>query len=217
MKRLAEMSLIVGLLAIFNAAMIIGGSVTEQWAFSPQCVMAGEWWRLFTYAWVHLSPYHLAVDGLAVLLLASSAGRNFGQRWLAIQACILGSALAAWLLAPEVHAIGLCGLSGAAHGLTVLAGAASRQRGQRAEAVLGTALAFGVTGKALLETILGHSLLLGLHLGPVGIPIPACHLGGVLTGWLLLALRHRGTTSPNTRSEIGTRRWPRPLAASAPH
>jgi rhomboid family GlyGly-CTERM serine protease len=190
MSKLAENALIIGLLAWFNAAMICGGPVADQWAFHPQRVLAGEWWRLFTYAWVHLSPYHLAVDGLAVLLLAGSAGRNFGQRWLAIQACALGSALAAWLLAPEVSAIGLCGLSGAAHGLTVLAGAASRERGQRAEAILGTALALGVTGKALLETTLGHSLLLGLHLGPVGTPIPVCHLGGVLTGWFLVNLRN---------------------------
>ncbi len=223
MKNRWDIALVAALLAAFNLDALGGWQTERLWAFWPERVADGEWWRLLTHAWVHLSPYHLAVDGLAVMMLIGLAGHSFLQRWTALQLCALGSVGLAWLLAPATAEIGLCGLSGVAHGLTVLAafetfrgGLAPKSRTHPApvrssaftrsgsfpapsfERRLAVGMALAVTAKAALETILGHALLEGWHLGSVGTPIPAGHLGGVIAGWLIASWRWRNAKSmPN--------------------
>src|SRR5262245_45811068 len=60
-------------------AMIIGcnlhlfaGGFPEATVFLPERVAAGEWWRLVTHAFAHLSWYHLALDGAGFLILYRS-------------------------------------------------------------------------------------------------------------------------------------------------
>jgi len=191
MKTRWDIALVAALLVAFNLEALDGWRTERLWAFWPERVAAGEWWRLLTSAWVHLSPYHLAVDGLAVMMLIGMAGPSFRQRWTALHLCALGSAGLAWLLAPATAEIGLCGLSGVAHGLTVLAAFETFRGGLATERITAVGMALAVTAKAALETILGHALLEGWHLGSVGTPIPAGHLGGVIAGWLIAAARWR--------------------------
>ena len=83
----------------------------------------GEWWRLLTHPFVHVSRYHLLLDGVAVVsLLVSLADRRASDRILLVVASAAASLCAASLLPGETATYGLCGLSGVGHGL--MAGAA---------------------------------------------------------------------------------------------
>jgi hypothetical protein len=83
--------------------------------------------------------------------------------------------------------IGLCGLSGVAHGLMVVAMTEHASDESKAIRCLAKAFAAAVTAKALYEFAFGTALF--SHMGNVGTPIPACHLGGVLAGWAATAAR----------------------------
>ena len=86
--------------------------------FVPQAVQAGEWWRLFTHPFVHVTWYHLLLDGAAFLALYHSLiEASTVRRLIYVFAAGAGSLLVSWAAAPGISASGLCGLSGIAHGL----------------------------------------------------------------------------------------------------
>ncbi|BCR03613.1 hypothetical protein DESUT3_06820 [Desulfuromonas versatilis] len=134
---------------------------------------------------VHVSLYHLLLDGSAFLLLYRGLDQPRGARRLFYLAATgLGSLLLPLAVSTEIYRIGLCGLSGIAHGLLgitaleLLAGQPRRSTLHRG----GALLLVGLTAKCLLEMITGEVLFAGLHFGTVGTPLVATHAGGLLGG-----------------------------------
>jgi len=181
MKKFVAFLAIISVLIGCNSG-LWSGDKNETFTFYPGQVLDGEWWRLFTCVWVHVSNYHLILDGAAFLILFFSLRSTFGLRLLQVQACSIGSVLAAWWLAPEIQTLGLCGLSGVAHGLMVLLGFEMLLTAQsKSTKLLGCSLVVGTFAKCLLELGIGPGVF-EWHQGNVGTPIPECHLGGAVAG-----------------------------------
>ncbi len=181
-NRSIELALFTLALAAANAPLLFGRICTAL-PFVPARVAAGEWWRVLTGLFVHVSAYHLLLDAGAFLLLyrglrSSSAAR----RLLTAAACAAGS------LALSLPALGgdgsLCGLSGVAHGLLAVTALEMTAEPDRTAARLGWAALLLVAGKSTFEALSGHVLFESLHLGDVATPVAICHLGGVLGGVL---------------------------------
>lgn len=94
----------------------------SQWLqFDRSHIDAGQWWRVFSASWVHLSINHLLGNSLGVLLLAYIAGQYLNNR--------LGVCLLFWCcmwvgVGLYVYADYLqryVGMSGALHGLLLVA------------------------------------------------------------------------------------------------
>src|SRR5204863_8756069 len=62
------------LILIIANAPLLGGSWRGQVVFFPGAVGSGEWWRVFTHPFVHVSWYHLLLDGAAFLMLYAELG-----------------------------------------------------------------------------------------------------------------------------------------------
>ena len=168
---------------------------SHAWAFAPEMVAAGQWWRLLLHPFVHVSWYHLALDGLAFLFLYASLREPARwRRFVYIGAASLGSAIAAWQFAPEIRTLGLCGLSTVAHGLmAVIALELIISR----ETTLGWTSLGLVAGKAVWEAVTGHVFLEFAHADRLGTPIAVSHLGGVIGAvgcWIVFTVNSREFT-----------------------
>ena len=202
-----ELSTFAGLIALLNVPLIFG-SFARLFAFLPDAVRAGEWWRLFTYPFVHVSWYHLLLDSAAFFVAYLELRRwRLVERIVLVAAGCAGGLLAAWLGSPLVAAHGLCGLSGVAHGLTAVVGlellVRNRDKVLRA-AGFGTFAA--VVLKSFVEALTGQIAFASWHIGSLGTPIAICHAGGVigaLTAWLVFT---RLTAGIRRRERTRTRR-----------
>lgn len=186
-----ELALLVALLVTVNLPLLFGASATAL-AFHPAAVRAGEWWRVLTHPFVHVSWYHLALDAAAFFLgYVELRERTFRERLLILVSAGAGSLLAACWLAPEVTTQGLCGLSGIAHGLAALVGLEMFRRDEdRWLRFAGLACFAGVVGKCVIEAVTGQVMFATWHFGSLGTPIAVCHAGGVL-GALVVWLASR--------------------------
>jgi rhomboid family GlyGly-CTERM serine protease len=95
--------------------------------FDRAAIGDGEWWRVVTGSWVHLSISHLAYDGVAVLI----AGWLLERYGAPLRSIVMASAIAVGLAVlfglPEIARYG--GLSGIAYALVAylaLSGLAER-------------------------------------------------------------------------------------------
>jgi rhomboid family GlyGly-CTERM serine protease len=148
--------------------------------FLPEKVMSGELWRWLTHAFAHLSWYHLCVDASAFLLLYPMLGDwPLKKRLVATITAITGSAIAA-LADPRLSEIGLCGLSGCAHGLMALVALDGLQSSDIHHRRLAWFALAAVVFKCVVEAATGGALFANWHLGGVGVPIVTCHAGGVI-------------------------------------
>src|SRR6478672_2339682 len=66
-----ELLLLTALILFFNAPMLLGHS-WHSMMFEDQAVRNGQWWRLFTHPFVHVTWYHLLLDATAFFLLYNS-------------------------------------------------------------------------------------------------------------------------------------------------
>ncbi len=177
------------MLAVCNLHLLTAGSAAAL-SFSPAAVMSGEWWRIITHPFVHVSCYHLALDAAAVAILwreidiPSPAVKFFAACW-----CGAGSLVAALLFSPDIGRYGLCGLSGTAHGLMLFLGlhwigTAETFHGHgRLIRIMGGVLLSGIVVlKSLFEVTAGHVIWVSMHGGNIGVPIVESHLGGVVGG-----------------------------------
>jgi rhomboid family GlyGly-CTERM serine protease len=175
---------------------VLFGSGPNAFIFSREAVSAGQWWRLVTHPFVHVSWYHLLLDGAAFLILYRSLLDSSLLRRLAyVIAAGAGSLLTSWG-ATDLSA-GLCGLSGVSHGLMAVSaiemvtifppGSPARRVGWISLGV--------VIAKAGYEALTGQMLMGFIHFGLLGTPVAVSHAGGILGGlatWLLLVPRvHR--------------------------
>ena len=185
-----ELAFWIGLLVLANLGLLIGNSPSIDLTFRPQAVAAGEWWRIFISPFVHVSRYHLLMDGTAFLLVYAGLEERRWSRRLALALCsAAGSLLLPLAIAPELNQIGLCGLSGAAHGLTAVS--ALEMLRHRQQRKVGGVLLVALLSKTAWEMWSGTVFLQFLHFGDIGQPIVATHAGGVLggvAGFLLIGL-----------------------------
>jgi rhomboid family GlyGly-CTERM serine protease len=204
----AELWIFLILLLLFNLP-ILRGTAATAYIFLPGAVQQGEWWRLLTHPFVHVSWYHLLLDASAFLMLYHGLSEpGFFRRITYVLGSVAGSVLCAWGLAPNVAAHGLCGLSGAAHGLMaissvelMLAYGLNSKPGR-----MGLYSFLIVVGKAAMEGWTGHLFFEWLHFGLLGDPIAVSHGGGVASGLLVfLALKAipRAGTTKNAQCEEG--------------
>lgn len=186
----AELLGFVVVLVLLNLPLFAGGS-TSAFAFRIDAVAAGEWWRIFTHPFVHVSWYHLLLDGAAFLALyANLLAPTRLQRLASAAICAAGSLLVAWCVSPLIGSLGLCGLSGAAHGLMALSALEmlALPGADRSTRIVALASLGGVSVKAIYELLTGHALFTGLQFGLLGTPVVACHAGGVLGGLIAASL-----------------------------
>jgi len=150
--------------------------------FLPDAVSAGEWWRVITHPFVHVSLYHLLLDvSVFFLLYTELRDKAWFERFTLLLAAGAGSLLVSLWAAPAIQARGLCGLSGIAHGLAAVT-ALEMMRGAKDRTLwrLGLASLLLVVGKSLIEAVTGRIAFESLHFGQLGFPIAVCHAGGAL-------------------------------------
>lgn len=190
-----ELALFVVPIILLNLP-LLSGRFADSFMFVPAAVQAGEWWRLFTHPFVHVSWYHLLLDVTAFFMTyAELRHRGWLERFGLVVGAGAGGLLAAWCTAPVVLTHGLCGLSGIAHGLMAVAGLELTQSRDRLLRGLGLASFGGVVIKCLIEALTGEIVFASWHLGWLGTPVAVCHAGGVvgaLLPWLILRAKRPG-------------------------
>jgi rhomboid family GlyGly-CTERM serine protease len=192
--RRPELLLFIALLTLFNFP-VLTGSCWRSMIFQPLAVQQGEWWRLVTHPFVHVTWYHLLLDGAAFLALYHSLVESSAvRRLLYVLAAGAGSVLFAWATAPAISASGLCGLSGIAHGLMAVSALewVGGEPPGSTERRIGEISFFLVVGKAALEALSGRMFFTFLHFGLMGDPVAVSHAGGVIGGLFAMLLLNRG-------------------------
>jgi rhomboid family GlyGly-CTERM serine protease len=180
------------LVSLLLNAPLLAGSCWHSLVFDPTAVRSGQWWRLVTHPFVHLTWYHLLLDGSAFFLLYHSL---LDTRWVRRVGYVLagaaGSLVATW--ATGHTAKGLCGLSGIAHGLMAISAVEMLSRYPRNSPEwrvgLGT-LAF-IAAKAGYEALTGRMFFAFLDFGLLGSPVSVSHAGGIIGTLVLLLLCQR--------------------------
>ena len=180
-----ELCFWLGLLIFCNHS-LLQGRMAGQYVFLPSLVGNGEWYRAVLSPFVHVSWYHLALDALAFLFLWKSLdGENTGVRWIYLLFCWAGCLLVPLLVSEQIHALGLCGLSGISHGLFAVSALELAADKKYQEAGFIGRIMFAVLfAKIVWEMLSGKVFLAGFHLGYVGTPLVSSHLGGFLGGSL---------------------------------
>jgi rhomboid family GlyGly-CTERM serine protease len=176
---------VIALIAVLGGLNLhlFGGSYTNLQIFFPEALCAGQWWRLFSHPFVHLTWYHLLLDAGAFFILYTGLQEKQVLRKLTI-AIICGSfsLIAALCFTPDIETKGLCGLSGIAHGLMAYSGLELIHT--RKSIGVGLFSFLLVFIKSIYEFITGEVLFTFMHMGLCGSPLAACHLGGVVGGIL---------------------------------
>lgn len=178
-----EMLAMALLILACNVSLLFG--MPAAWlSFNAGAVAVGQWWRIVTHPFVHVSLYHLFVDGLAFMVLYSAlAPVGSSKRLAVLLATGIGSLAGAWSTMAQYGARAFCGLSGVGHGLMAAYALLLVHRGIDRAAVRAGYLSLAlVVVKSIVECVSGNVVFASLHLGSVGIPIPACHAGGVIGG-----------------------------------
>src|SRR5881396_3714973 len=89
-----ELSALAAIIVLLNLPLLHSACAVDL-IFLPDRVAAGEWWRVFTHWFVHVSWYHLLLDATAFLMLYQGlAGRSAFERLGYVLACGAGSLLA---------------------------------------------------------------------------------------------------------------------------
>ncbi len=174
-----------GFLAVLGGAdlqaVLFGGAsspLLEAGAVHGPSVAAGEWWRIFTSAFLHLGLIHLALNMWALYLFGPLLEQLYGHlEYLVIYLlCAAGGSVLTILVAPDQVAVGA---SGAIFGLLGLAFAVSRRRHlalpRQTRAVLGQIGSLLVINLAFTFFFPGISIT--GHLGGLAV--------GLVLGWLL--------------------------------
>jgi rhomboid family GlyGly-CTERM serine protease len=189
--RRRELIFFITVLLVLNLPMLLGHQRTRM-VFQPGAVRTGEWWRLFTHPFVHVSWLHFLLDGTAFLALYHGLAESSLIRRLSyVAASTVGSILISSSAAPAIEASGLCGLSGIAHGLMAISALEliSAHSPGTAERRIGWSIFGIVFVKAAFEAISGRMFFQFLEFGLLGSPVAVSHAGGIigaLLAWLVL-------------------------------
>jgi len=203
-----EMWAILLVLAFFNWRLLQGGHA-ESFVVTKTALADGEWWRLLTAPFVHLTWYHILSDVSTCLCFYASMGeRRVAIRLLYFTAAALGGTLTGFALGNLSATVPLCGLSSVVYAMLAISGInLIRNHGRLrlfrnvgilfvAYAIMSTSIeaATGVlldpvsAGIVALQPVL-NAVWHGLTGRPpfslastdlVATPIVVCHIGGVL-------------------------------------
>jgi len=149
--------------------------------FLPREIAEGQWYRIITHPFVHISWFHILWDAGAFFLLYSGlAEKRIPIKLLYVAVCGVFSLLFAFWFSPMINRLGLCGLSGIAHGLMAVSGMEMTEHKEtRWPGIISFLLVFF---KGVYELITGNILFEFLLMGMCGTPMAACHFGGVAGG-----------------------------------
>ena len=174
---------IYALLVILANISLAFGDLCSPLIFIPEKIFAGQYWRIATHPFVHVSFYHLLLDGLAFFsLYAMLKEPKAFRRFLYVVYCTLGSMSAAAIVMPSLSSTGYCGLSGVAHGLMgICAMEMIREKDDKIYRSIGLFCLLALTAKCLYEAVTATVVFQSLHIASIGSPVAIAHLGG-LTG-----------------------------------
>lgn len=165
---------------LLNWTLLIGHEQTA-FVYVPAVVRNGEWWRIFTHPFVHLSFYHLLLDASAFFLVYSGLEeKSWVMRVAYVIASAAGSLAISLLCSSQIESVGMCGLSGVAHGLLAISALEMMRSADKMIARAGWMTFATVIGKSAVEAITGNVVFNFLHFGNVGTPIAVGHAGGVV-------------------------------------
>jgi len=186
-SRRPDLLILLILIVVVNLPLLNGGP-WHRLMFQPQAVCNGEWWRLFTHPFVHVTWYHLLLDASAFLMLYQSLLEPAHHRRLIwVASAGVGSLVVTWLCASQSS---LCGLSGIAHGLMAVSAVelVARYPAGSPERRIGLFSFTFVVAKAGFEAISGKMFFAFLDFGMLGDPIVVSHAGGIVGALILLVL-----------------------------
>jgi rhomboid family GlyGly-CTERM serine protease len=179
---------------LLNWTLLFGHEQTA-FVFVPALVRNGEWWRVFTHPFVHVSFYHLLLDASAFFLVYSGLeDKSWVTRVGYVVASAVGSLAISLLCSSQIASLGLCGLSGIAHGLLAISALEMMRSTDTMIARAGWVTFAIIIGKAAIEAITGSVVFDFLHFGNIGTPIAVGHAGGVV-GVLVLEFVRSLTTA----------------------
>jgi rhomboid protease GluP len=94
------------------------GSIGAALALIPEAVLAGQWWRVVTYGFVHAGIAHIVVNSIALFQAGDIVEYIYGTRAYALiyMAALVGGGLAAFFTTVGTGAITV-GASGAIMGI----------------------------------------------------------------------------------------------------
>ncbi len=165
--------------------------------FNRTLIEQGQWWRVLSCHWVHLSWSHAMGNAAGVLILAYVLGKDVSCRYwlLMIGWCSVIVGVGLWLMAVDLRQY--VGLSGVLHGALLIAPFASSAYSQK------TALVFGlviVTKVVWEQTGLYNDMALYDVIG--GRVENRAHLWGAVAGslWVAVVMLWRTRRSGNDTS-----------------
>jgi rhomboid family GlyGly-CTERM serine protease len=202
--RRPELIVVFVLLLLLNAPVLIG-SCWHSLIFQPEAVGQGQWWRILTHPLVHVTWYHLLLDGSAFLILYQSLLETSILRRLAyVLAAAGGSLVAAWTSPAAGN--GLCGLSGIAHGLMAVSALeiTATQPPGSPERRVGLASFILVVAKAAFEALTGRMFFAFLDFGLLGSPVAVSHAGGIVGALIAFSILH-GRATPREHLAVFSR------------
>jgi len=176
----------VGIITLTALLLELGGDgVRLALAYNRDALEAGQYWRLLTGHFVHLSMTHVLLNLAGLALVAWIVGHAFSwQHWLTITAIsIVAIDAGFWILYPELG--WYVGMSGLLHGILaagLVVGIAERERGSIVLGVL-------VLAKLIWEQTSGP--LPGSESSSGGAVIVDAHFYGAVGGLLAVALLWR--------------------------
>lgn len=178
--------IVIGLL-IFNRHLFSTEFPFDK-IFYPLEVIQGEWLRVFSCQFIHVSWYHFLIDSLAFVVIWFALNESLTKKIIAVLCCSIG-AVTGSLFFRGISVTGYCGLSGMTHGLFMIL---ALQFFYKKETVsYGTFMFIILLAKCMIEVLTGKMVLLNMHTGNLGIPVVMSHTGGMLAGGLIFYFFNR--------------------------
>lgn len=177
---------IYALIIILLNLPLVWGKVFEKMLFIPAEVINGQFWRIVTYSFVHVSWYHLLFDSAAFLILYMQLEeKSLIKRTIYVVMCTFSSLLAVLLVLPKMAVTGYCGLSGTAHGLMAICALEMIFAKDKSISLTGLICMGLLIAKCIFENLTGTMFLNFMHPDLVGTPIAMAHTGGLIGGALI--------------------------------
>ena len=192
------------LIAVLNIPLITG-SVPKTMIFSTHAIADGQLWRIFTHPFVHVSWYHLLLDGAAFFLLYMQlAEESLRKRTLYVVGCGVSSLLAVLMVLPRLDSVGYCGLSGIGHGLMAVCALEMMRNVSSNKSVqrFGGLCLVLLIGKCIFEAFTGKMFFNFVHSDLIGSPVAMSHVGGVLGGCIMYGLLQNNLRIPANLSSV---------------
>lgn len=155
--------------------------------YDRPAILDGQWWRVLTAHWVHLSPRHLIMNLAGLLLVVLVFSSLLTPRSLLLSALTGAMAVGLGLFVFSPGLYWYAGLSGVVSAIWATAGA----RGARCGSWLGWVGLVLALAKVLWEQLAGANPLVAQFIG--GAVITDAHLYGTIAGVLVGVLLPRLT------------------------